>query len=65
MIGGKDLYEVVFYNKKNLLLNITKHPGAEQESSILKSYKHVVNVPISTMPGSSRKTYFNWGNGDL
>ena len=23
------------------------HTGAEQESSILKSYKHVVNVPIT------------------
>ena len=46
--------------------NKEAHTSAEQESSILKSDKHVLKVPImSPMPGSGSKTYLNGGNSDL
>ena len=41
------------------------HTSAEHESSILKSYKHVLKVPISPIPGSGSKTYLNGWNRDL
>ena len=60
---------VLITTQKCAEIIILAYTGAEQESSILKSYKHVLNVPItppmSPILGSGSKTYLNGGNSNL
>ena len=60
---------VLITTQKCAEIIILAYTGAEQESSILKSYKHMLNVPItppmSPILGSGSKTYLNRGNNNL